>query len=217
MTPEIDLLAAARTYLRRLGDAGPFLEALDQVCGTPAPFAPEDPPDMVQAPDWNAMASDLSRPLVAAMVRHLDRMSWIRPFGNDPRSGEGFAERAYATAFVGPWATLDANHVGAGFFYVGPSVAYLDHAHQQNEIYVPLAGRAVYTCDSYGRIEAGPDTVLHHPSFAWHSMATDGAPVMIFWVWIGEGLLEKPYFRGSDGEPLVIGPAAGDRAAAVDL
>ncbi len=204
MAPEKDVLHAVRDYLRLLPGAEDFVAALDLVTGTPEPGASLPVPDVVTAHDWAALASERSLPLVRTMIRHQAQLAWFQPYEGDPRAGEGFAERAAANPCVGPWAPLKADHVGVGFFPVGPKVTYADHAHEPDEIYVPIAGRAHFHCDTYGDLESGPDRVILQPSWAWHRMHTEDAPVLILWVWTGGGFHRNPVFRDADGNPFEI-------------
>lgn len=201
---ETEVLSAARAYLRQFTEAGDFTAALDRVAGTPELRPLATPPDVVTAHDWVSLSSARSRRLVETMVRHRDRLLWFQPYEGDPRAGDGFAERATANPSVGPWAPLKADHVGMGFFPVGPNVIYGEHAHQPEEIYVPIAGRARFHCDSYGTIETGPDRVLLQPSWDWHRMETDEYPVLILWVWIGGGLNANPVFRDVRGNSVEV-------------
>jgi hypothetical protein len=138
------------------------------------------------------------------MIRNSDRLLWFQPYEGDPRAGEGFAERAVANPSVGPWAPLKAEHVGMGFFPVGPNVTYAEHAHAPDEIYLPIAGCARFSCQSYGTVVTGPDRALLQPSWDWHRMETEQNPVLILWVWIGEGLKENPVFRDANGNQVEV-------------
>ena len=193
-----------RAYLDGLPGAEDFLDALRQVEDEPEPIETHGSLPPVRDNDWMATATERSRPLIAAMNRHLEHFFWWYPYDGDPRAGRGFGDGATANAVVGPWAALKADHVGAGFFALNQGIEYADHAHGPDEIYVPLAGRGLFRCESYGEMRAGPDTVIYQPSWKWHSMQTPDSPVLLLWVWIGEGLHEMPVFRSEDGEPVAV-------------
>ena len=198
MNPEQEILGLMCTYLDGLPGAEAFHQALLKVSGRPEPSESTGALAPVRENDWAATASDRSRPLVDVMNRHLEHFSWWYPYDGDPRAGRGFAEGATANAVVGPWASLKADHVGAGFFALNQGIEYADHAHAPDEIYVPIAGRGLFRCETYGEMRAGPDAVIYQPSWKWHSMETPDSPVLILWVWIGEGLHEMPVFRDDE-------------------
>ena len=199
MSPEEELVGLMCAYLDGLPGAEDFLAALRKVSGTPEPFESTGSLDPITQNDWAATVTARGRPLLDAMNRHLEHFSWWYPYDGDPRAGRGFGDGATANAVVGPWAPLKCDHVGAGFFALNQGIEYADHAHAPDEIYVPLAGHARFCCEAYGEMHAGPDTVIYQPSWQWHSMETPDSPVLILWVWIGEGLGEMPVFRGEDG------------------
>ena len=204
MSPEEEIIGLMCAYLDGLPGAEDFHQALTRVSGTPEGVESTGGLDPVTANDWTATVTERGRPLVDAMNRHMEHFAWWYPYGGDPRAGRGFATGATANAVVGPWAPLKADHVGAGFFALNQGIEYADHAHAPDEIYVPLAGHANFHCEHYGDLKAGPDKVIYQPSWKWHSMETPDSPVLLLWVWIGEGLHELPVFRGEDGVPVAV-------------
>lgn len=204
MTPERQLVAMMCDTLRGLTGAEEFLAPLETIGDDAVAVPPTGMPPVVTDHDWVALAPAETRPLVGTMVRHAPALSWWKPYDGDPRAGVGFAERATANSLAGPFGALRSETVAAGFFPVGPGVDYADHAHEPDEIYVPIAGRATFWCDIYGRIEAGPGAVIRQPPWTWHGMRTGREPVLILWVWIGVGLARNPVFRGEDGAAVEV-------------
>lgn len=190
-------------YLCQLDGTEKFTEAFRAVDATNiSPPPVEDPPFefMVQT-DWSAMASDRSRPLVDAIQTAMADLAWHVPLKADPAAGPGFAERAMSTGRVGPTTPLKTNDLAAGFFVVGPDVKYLDHKHEPEELYLPIAGQADFWNETDGWHVAGPDRVTIHPQWLWHAMKTGDAPVMIFWAWLGpdgfdDGAVLRPTLGG---------------------
>lgn len=207
MSVEADLLSTALAYLDGLDGqdgCGAFTTALraDKTGYAPCPKA--DMPGWMQATDWTALASVASRPLVEAVLRHSGDLCWWEPYDGDPRAGAGFAGHATANAIVGPWAALKTDAGGCGFFGVGQGVIYAEHAHAPDEIYVPIAGHAVFHCETYGTMQAGPDSLILQPSWKWHGLETPESPVLIFWAWTGEGLDRMPVFRAGVGSAVQV-------------
>ena len=84
----------------------------------------------------------------------------------------------------------------AGFFLVGPEVAYHDHAHAPEELYLPVAGEGRFWAERSGWRAAGSGEVIVHQPWEWHAMRTCAAPVLIFWMWLGpEGFDDTPLLR----------------------
>lgn len=189
-------------YLCQLDGTQKFIDAFRAVDATDVSPPPvEDPPfDFMVQTDWSTMASARSRPLVDAVQNAMTELAWHVPLGGDPAAGPGFAQRAMSTGRIGPKTPLKTDDLASGVFVVGPNVKYLDHQHEPEELYLPIAGQADFWNPTNGWHVAGPDHVTIHPQWEWHAMTTGEQPVMIFWAWLGpEGFNDKAILRPTLG------------------
>ena len=137
----------------------------------------------LEATDWPSNATQDTR-AVAKLVQDEESLHWAVPYGDDPRSGRGFAERAAFCTIAGPGEALDTAVLAAGFFVVGPDVDYNDHRHGPAELYLPVSGTARYWTEPSGWQSSAPGSAIVHPPWTWHAMGTDDQAVLIFWMWL---------------------------------
>jgi oxalate decarboxylase/phosphoglucose isomerase-like protein (cupin superfamily) len=68
------------------------------------------------------------------------------------------------------------------------------HQHQAEEIYVVLAGCAQFRLSTNEPATRVAGDVIHHPSMLTHGLHTGDDTLVIFYVWKGGNLREKPSF-----------------------
>jgi hypothetical protein len=84
-----------------------------------------------------------------------------------------------------------SDRVACGILLLGPETEYLDHAHEAQELYLPLAGRALWRPDGGDCRLRPPGTWIHHPSWTPYAMRTALEPLLAAFVWRAGDLKAK--------------------------
>ena len=102
-----------------------------------------------------------------------------------PGMPASFKGRSAFTVIAGPDGLLPVEHYRLGLFLQAPETYYPAHAHDAEELYLVLSGRAVWQAGEE-RFEASPGRFVHHPSTMVHIMETGPAPLLALWAWLGD-------------------------------
>ena len=89
---------------------------------------------------------------------------------------------------VGPFIS-DAFRISVGYWEKG--LTYPQHAHTPEEIYLVLAGGAVFESEGRDAVCAGPGDLIHHTPSQWHGFSAEDSPILAMAFWKGSGLLAK--------------------------
>lgn len=98
---------------------------------------------------------------------------------------EDFGGRHAYTVIAGPDGLLPVEHYRLGFFLQAPQTYYPAHAHDAEELYLVISGRATWQAGEE-TFEAGPGHFIHHPSTMVHVMETRETPLLALWAWLGD-------------------------------
>ena len=95
----------------------------------------------------------------------------------------GFAE------IIGKWGPFVSNHVRVGMVLWGPNIVYPQHRHKAEEVYLIVAGSAMFTIGQgneaiTGKKRAGD--VVRIPSNSLHGFTTSDEPIAILAVWLAD-------------------------------
>ncbi len=105
--------------------------------------------------------------------------------------GEPFLENYGYNEWVGQRGAFVCDRVACGVLLLGPETEYPDHAHEAEELYLPLAGRAFWRSDVADWRLRPPGTWIHHPSWTGHAMRTSHEPLLAAYVWRAGDLQAK--------------------------
>lgn len=111
--------------------------------------------------------------------------------GDDMLAGYGFAE------VIGQRGPFVSTRVRAGIGVWGPHITYPPHRHTAEEVYLPLAGRAVFLLGSGERATRqvrGPGSAVYVPSRMTHGFRTGADPLVVFYLWQAGDLRETSQF-----------------------
>jgi len=100
----------------------------------------------------------------------------------------GYAE------LVGKNGPFLSDRVRAGVAIYGPGIHYPLHNHAAAEIYVVLAGSAIFRLENISPKKRVPGEVIYHPPNAGHGLDTGQDTLVIFYLWHGGDMREKPSF-----------------------
>lgn len=120
------------------------------------------------------------RGAVAAMKPHLN---WHRAPPN-PALGRFDRHHAFST-IVGPTDRVPSDSLMLGLMIVDRATHYPGHAHDADEVYLPLSGDAVYHVAPARPGRPRDGRYLHIPAGARHALWTGDVPELIVWAWMG--------------------------------
>ena len=164
---------AVRDTVPQIPDLAAFLPELPE---TPAFNGAED---RAPAPGIDLVACRESClpeyvPLIDALIAARDHLDWHQTYTEADGISREFLDSYGYVCLTGPGAPLEAPDHRLFIAYWGPGLLYPDHNHLPAELYVVLAGAAVFHAEGRAprRVTAG-DTILHDP---WQMHATDMIP-----------------------------------------
>lgn len=132
--------------------------------------------------------------LAGEVAAHAGALEWRQTYGAGD-FGAAFLERYGWTEVVGLRGPIPSQRVAAGFLLLGPEVTYPAHAHEAEEVYLPLSGRAWWQKGEDWR-QVEPLTPIHHPGWVPHAMRTETEPLLALYLWRGGDLAAKSVILG---------------------
>ena len=188
------VISAARALLDGIEAARPFLELWPDP-GATRPVAPCSLPVL----SWLEAARHSSVPstarLVTALATHADALAWQQSYAASD-FGAAFLERYGWTELVGLRGPVPSGTVACGILMLGPEIDYPAHAHEAEELYLPLSGTARWARGDGAALERPAGTPIHHPSWVPHAMRTGAEPLLALYVWRGGDLAAKSRIVG---------------------
>lgn len=118
-------------------------------------------------------------------------LAWRQSYGA-AEFGPDFLERYGWTELIGTSGPIASDAASCGILVLGPETFYPAHAHEAEELYVPLAGTAWWQRGDGAPARLQPGTPIHHPSWLPHSMRTDAEALVALYCWRGGPLGAKP-------------------------
>ena len=95
---------------------------------------------------------------------------------------------------IGMQGPFCSHKVRAGIAVYGSWIDYPSHRHQAEEIYVVLAGGARFRIEGSEPVTRRAGEVIYHAPLVSHGLHTGEEPLVIFYLWHGGDLREKPSF-----------------------
>ncbi len=138
---------------------------------------------------WLAGMSKQAGPVTASLVGTLEsiaaQLRWSQTY-QVPEVPESFLENYGWTEVLGLTGPVASEHLAAGFLLLGPHSHYPSHRHKAEELYVPLAGRALWQQGARPWTERAPGELVHHHADELHAMRTTEQPLLALYVWRGK-------------------------------
>ena len=165
---------------------------------------PELTPELVQVRNvsaqglpvcrWLAQAAagapaDL-RPLVQGLRDGAAGLGWGQTYGALD-FGAAFLDGYGWTELIGLRGPIASSRVAVGFLMLGPGVDYPPHAHEAEEVYLPLSGVALWQRGDAAYAPVPPGARIGHESWVPHAMRTGAEPLVAAYVWRGGDLAAK--------------------------
>lgn len=142
-----------------------------------------------------AYTSPDSEMMLKLFEQHRDDLRWEQSYtkedgvvGEDMLCAYGFTE------IVGKHGPFLSERVRSGIGVWGPNITYPIHRHQAEEVYVVLAGSAVFTVGDNPDRECSHDEVVYVKSMTPHGFRTQDDPLVIYYIWRNGDLREISTF-----------------------
>jgi hypothetical protein len=200
------LLAHARALLAGLGSAelGRFLR--EWPARTPSRHpAPAAVPALRWLAELQSDAPAFSAPLVDALASAAASLEWRRSYSPEA-VGAVFYDNYGWTELAGNTGPVASDRLACGVLILGPRLTYPSHRHEAEEIYVPLAGAALWQRGAGPWREQSPGAVIRHARHEPHAMQTLQSPLLALYLWRSRDLNQKSRLVAPDGEdPRCVG------------
>ena len=163
-------LAAARTFL----EEWPALTATRTIISRQLPVCRF-------LPDLEALAVPSTDRLVGRFIEAAAALEWRQTY-SAADLGAKFLEGYGWTELIGLRGPIPSESIACGFMLLAPGSEYPTHAHEAEELYLPLAGRALWRRGEGDFVERAPGTPIHHPSWLPHATRAETA-LLTLYVW----------------------------------
>lgn len=151
---------------------------------------PQFLPVVTWLPALAATSSPAITPLVEMIADAADQLEWRQTY-SAADFGAAFLDRYGWTELVGTRGPVPSDSVACGFLLLGPATYYPPHAHEAEELYLPLAGLGAWACGD-GDLEDREigRSILIRP---WepHAIKTGPEPLLALYVWRGGDLAAR--------------------------
>jgi hypothetical protein len=190
MTATAESLArAVGRQLAELPEAAKFLADFPPLAATrPAP--PRLLPVCARLPDLPALAPPSTLALVLELVACASGLEWRQTYGVAD-FGAAFLRSYGWTELIGLRGPFPSDRIACGFLLLGPEIEYPAHAHEAEELYLPLAGEALWMRGGGDFAPRAAGTPIEHPSWTPHAMRTLAQPMLALYLWRGGDLAAK--------------------------
>jgi hypothetical protein len=141
------------------------------------------------------LAAPETRALVREFVETAETLEWRQTYSATD-FGPEFLERYGWTELIGLRGPIASETVACGFLMLGPEIEYPAHAHEAEEIYLLLAGEALWMRSEQGFIKRTPGAIIEHSAWTPHATKTLGGPLLAIYVWRGGNLSAKSKIIG---------------------
>ena len=96
----------------------------------------------------------------------------------------------------GGGAAGSAERVACGVLLLAPGMVYPAHAHEAEEVYLPIFGVAEWQQGEAGIEKVPVGQAIHHASWVPHAMRTGAEPLAALYLWRGGDLAAKSVIVG---------------------
>ena len=133
--------------------------------------------------------------LMQSLVCAAPQLEWrqtysAEDFGPEFLRGYGWSE------VIGLRGPIASDRVACGFLMLGPDTTYPAHAHEAEELYLPLAGTALWQHGTGEYAAIAPGEAIYHPSWLPHATTTQSQPLLALYIWRGGNLAAKSTIIG---------------------
>jgi hypothetical protein len=188
------LARAVRRQLAELPEAARFLVEFPPLAAT-RPTPPRQLAVCARLPDLPGLAAPSTLALVRDLVACADGLEWRQTYA-DADFGAEFLQNYGWTELIGLRGPIPSARIACGFLLLGPDIEYPAHAHEAEELYLPLAGEALWMRGGGEFAARVAGTPIEHPSWTAHAMRTRAEPMLALYLWRGGDLAAKSTILG---------------------
>ena len=183
------LASETRRLLASFAEAAPFLEGWLPLIANRA-VHPQALPVCRWLADLDKCAAPETLALVHLVVAASPTLDWRQTYSATD-FGAHFLQSYGWTELIGLRGPIASARIACGFLMLGPQTDYPAHAHEAEELYLPLAGSALWRRGEEGAAVRPPGLPIRHRSWEPHAMRTQEEPMLAIYVWRGGDLAAK--------------------------
>lgn len=177
------VLAAVRDALAAVPEAAPFLKHWPQDGVTRSPLPVQLP--VCRWLDQMGETGVIGALRDAARGLHWQQTYGSADFGPDFLAGYGWSE------FVGLRGPVASDKIACGVLLLAPGIVYPAHAHQAEEVYLPISGVAEWQQGDGDFAKVAVGQAIHHAPWVSHAMRVREQPLAALYLWRGGDLAAK--------------------------
>ncbi|MEX0278375.1 MAG: dimethylsulfonioproprionate lyase family protein [Ruegeria sp.] len=140
--------------------------------------------------DFPIAGTSLTQRLIAAVIGTVDEAHWKTTYTEEEVGADFLSRYGYYELF-GPTGHFHSTQLRGYIAYWGAGLLYDWHSHQAEEIYLTLAGGALFKVEG-SEVSVRAEETRHHQSWQSHAMITSDQPILTFVLWRGEGMNDLP-------------------------
>jgi len=140
--------------------------------------------------DFGLPGSKLSQGLIGTIRATTHLAHWKQTYTEEEVGAEFLRNYGYYELF-GPTGHFHSTQLRGYVGYWGAGLSYDWHSHQAEEIYLTLAGGALFKAEG-DEAFVGADQTRQHCSWQSHAMDTTDQPILTYVLWRGEGMADLP-------------------------
>lgn len=140
--------------------------------------------------------SRFTAPVIRALRRAAPDLEWRRTY-TEEEVGARFLDTYGYVELFGPAGHFRSQKLRGYLGYWGPDLTYDWHAHEAEELYFTLSGRAVFSAHGAPNIMMRTGEARLHTSNQPHLMITLDRPYLAYAVWRGAGMDGLPMMQAS--------------------
>jgi hypothetical protein len=188
--PLVRLINILRELLETAGpEAHAFIRDWPKAL-TARPVAARSLPVVAALQDLSRFAAPRTRALVEQIAALASELDWRQTY-TKADFGARFLDSYGFSEWIGERGAFVSDAIACGVLLLGPDIEYPAHSHEAEELYLPLAGNALWRAgESDWRLRA-PGIWIHHPTWTIHAMRTGAEPLLAAYVWRGGDLSAK--------------------------
>ena len=184
----MSLMDAVRTAFSAVTEAAPFLAEWPQV-------AVSRVLEPVHLPVCRWLDAVPDNGVMGVVKAAAPGLQWRQTYGAAD-FGAAFLQDYGWSEFIGLRGPVASERIACGVLLLGPGVIYPAHAHEAEEVYLPISG--VAQCQrgegAFAPVPVGQ--AVHHPSWMPHAMRVGAAPLAALYLWRGGDLAAKSVILG---------------------
>ena len=135
---------------------------------------------------------------VAALILETP-LPWSTPGVSDDPGYAALGQTKVHVDCIGPQGICRSDTLRVGLYGILPGVEYGLRTHPAEEVFIMIAGEALWQRGDAPYVKARPSERSHHPSMLPHATKTEDRAFMSLYVWAGDISTENFTYHGGAG------------------